>query len=363
MCAWTQIGCSPSFRSCRAVEARPRLSAGGQGFARTKDTIKACAKAPFVLETCLDHRKPLDLRAVLLMLSLCLVWGLQQSVLKLAAHDITPLMQIALRSGIAAVMVGVFMVWRKESLSLSGGHWRPGLLVGVLFALEFLLLGQSILLTSASHVAVFVYTAPIFVALGLHFRLPAERLNAIQWGGIAVAFGGIAVAFLGRTSSVAVPDAANAVQALWGDALAVLGGMAWASTTIVVRCSSLARASASQTLLYQLVAAFVLLMVAAVALGQTTFLSTPLAWSALAFQAVVVSFVSFLVWFWLLRHYLASQLSVFSFLTPLFGVGFGMWLLHEPLESSFVVGAVLVLAGVVLVSNHVWVKARLTGSH
>lgn len=317
---------------------------------------------PF-LETCLDHRKPLDIRAVVLMLAVCLVWGLQQSVLKMAAHDITPLMQIALRSGIAAVMVGVFMVWRKEGLSLSGGHWRPGLLVGVLFALEFLLLGQSILLTSASHVAVFVYTAPIFVALGLHFRLPSERLNALQWGGIALSFSGIAVAFLGHTSSPAVPGAANSMQTLWGDALAVLGGIAWAGTTIVVRCSSLARASASQTLLYQLVAGFVLLIAVAVALGQTTFLSTPMAWGALAFQAVVVSFVSFLVWFWLLRHYLASQLSVFSFLTPLFGVGFGMWLLHEPLESSFLVGAILVLAGVLVVSNHAWFKARLTGRY
>jgi drug/metabolite transporter (DMT)-like permease len=60
------------------------------------------------------------------------------------------------------------------------------------------------------------------------------------------------------------------------------------------------------------------------------------------------------VWFWLLRHYLASQLGVFSFMTPLFGVGFGVWLLNEPLESRFVAGAVLVLIGVVLVSNHAW---------
>lgn len=311
----------------------------------------------------MDHRKSLDLRAVVLMLALCLVWGLQQSVLKLAAHDIAPVLQIALRSGIAAVLVGLFMLWRKESLSLSGGNWRPGLLVGFLFALEFLLVGQSIRLTTASHVVVFLYTAPVFVALGLHFRLPAERLNAIQWSGIGLAFGGILVAFLGRTpTGAAAVNAADPVLALWGDALAVLGGVAWAATTVVVRCSSLARASASQTLLYQLVAAFVLLLGAAFALGQTTFHSTPLAWGALAFQSLVVSFVSFLVWFWLLRHYLASELGVFSFVTPLFGVAFGFWLLQEPLESSFLAGAALVLAGVVLVSNHAWFQARLAGT-
>ena len=310
----------------------------------------------------MDTRKPLDGRAIGLMLLLCLVWGLQQSVLKLVANDITPLLHIALRSGVAAVLVGLFMVWQREGLPLSNGSWRPGLLVGFLFALEFLLLGQGLRWTTASHLVVFLYSAPVFVALGLHFRLPEERLNWIQWGGIALAFAGIALAFFARGSAVA-PNAVPPEHMLWGDLLALLGGMAWAATTVVVRCSSLARASASQTLLYQLVAAFVLLVGAAFVLGQTQINPTPLVWSALAFQSVVVSFASFLVWFWLLRHYLASQLSVFSFLTPLFGVGFGMWLLHEPLESSFLVGAILVLAGVLVVSNHAWFKARLTGRY
>jgi drug/metabolite transporter (DMT)-like permease len=111
-------------------------------------------------------------------------------------------------------------------------------------------------------------------------------------------------------------------------------------------------------LLYQLAIGFVLLMLAVVALGQTGFRSTPIAWGSLLFQSVVVSFASYLTWFWLLRHYLASRLGVFSFLTPLFGVAFGVWLLDEPLEASFLVGALLVCAGIVLVSGHAWFKAR-----
>ncbi|MCW2311198.1 EamA family transporter [Rhodoferax antarcticus] len=72
---------------------------------------------------------------------------------------------------------------------------------------------------------------------------------------------------------------------------------------------------------------------------------------------MLVSFASFLTWFWLLRHYLAARLGVFSFLTALFGMGFGVWLLGEPLEPRFVLGATLVLAGVMLVSSHGWLSA------
>jgi drug/metabolite transporter (DMT)-like permease len=84
-------------------------------------------------------------------------------------------------------------------------------------------------------------------------------------------------------------------------------------------------------------------------------------WVSLAFHSLVVSFASFLVWFWLLRKYLASRLGVFSFMTPLFGIVFGAWLLSEPIELSFLLGAVPVLAGIVLVSGGGWVTQTLKG--
>lgn len=304
----------------------------------------------------MDTRKALDGRATGLMLILCLVWGLQQVLLKAAAPDIAPLLQIALRSGAAALLVSALMLRRGERVLLRDGTWRPGLLVGFLFALEFLLVGEGLRHTSASHMVVFLYTAPIFVALGLHWKLPAERLGRIQWLGIALAFAGIVLTFFGRQQPAGTTQPGNI---LWGDFLALLAGIAWAATTVVVRLSRLARASATRTLLYQLAAAFVLLTLAAVALGQTAIRPTPLAWGSLAFQALVVSFASYLAWFWLLRHYLASRLGVFSFLTPLFGMAFGVLLLDEPLEPSFLAGAALVLAGIALVSGYGWFRVLL----
>jgi drug/metabolite transporter (DMT)-like permease len=192
-----------------------------------------------------------------------------------------------------------------------------------------------------------LYTAPIFAALGLHLKLPAERLSALQWLGIGLAFAGIVLTFFGRSQPIGTAMTTNM---LFGDALSLLAGMSWAATTVVVRCSRLSSASASQTLLYQLVGAFVLLMLAAVVLGQTTIHFTSVVWASLVFHSVIVSFASYLAWFWLLRHYLATRLGVFSFMTPLFGMAFGVWLLNEPLEPSFVAGAALVMAGVMLVS-------------
>ena len=307
----------------------------------------------------MDTRKPLDSPAIGCMLVLCVLWALQQVALKATAADIAPIFLIALRSGAAALLVGLVMLARGESWGLSDGNWRPGLVVGGLFGLEFLLVGEGLRHTSASHMVVFLYTAPIFAALGLHWRLPAERLGAVQWLGIALAFGGISIAFFGRSQ----PSAAVPGNMLWGDFLGLLAGMAWGATTMVVRCSRLSSAPATQTLLYQLVCAFVLLLVAALLTGQAHFTPTPWLWANLAFHTLVVSFASFLVWFWLLRHYLASRLGVFSFMTPLFGIVLGAWLLDEPIEASFVLGAVPVLLGIVLVSGGSWVTQLLAPLH
>ena len=294
--------------------------------------------------------KAIDGRAVGIMVLLCMVWGLQQIAIKLAAHDMTPMMQIGIRSGLAAVLVGALMGLRRERLHLAGGLWRPALLVGCLFGLEFVLIGEGLRHTSAGHMAVFLYTAPVFAALGLHFRLASERLHPLQWGGIALAFAGIAVAFFGRTAG------ASNQASLHGDLLGVLAGAAWGFTTVAVRCSRLSTAPATETLLYQLIGAFVMLMAASAWMGQAEVRLTPIVWQSLVFQTLVVSFASYLVWFWLLRQYIASRLGVFSVMTPLFGVGFGVWLLHEPLEPSFVAGAVLVLAGITVVSGQRWVS-------
>ena len=286
----------------------------------------------------MDERKALDQTASSLMIVLCMVWGLQQVILKMAASDISPLMQIALRSGLAALLLLPLVLLDQKSQLMNPKNVKAGALVAVLFSLEFFLLAQALQLTSASHAVVLLYTAPIFVALGLHWKLPSERLTLLQWTGIGIAFIGIQQ------------------QMLWGDLYALAAAIAWAATTVTVRLSSLAQAAVTQTLFYQLAGSFILLLGLAFFMGQAVVQWTPLVMGSLAFHTLIVSFASFLAWFWLLRNYLASRLGVFSFLTPLFGIIFGVWLLDENIEANFIFGTALVLLGILVVSLQGWLR-------
>lgn len=297
-----------------------------------------------------DIRRSLDGLAVQLMVVLCCIWGLQQVAIKLAAPDMAPVLQIGLRSLVAAALVVLFMRCKRQPFDFGDGTLGPGLLAGVLFALEFLFVAEGLRHTSASHMVVLLYTAPIFAALGLHLTQPSERLRPLQWLGIGLAFGGIVIAFGAGALQQSISR-----EMLLGDGLGLLAGLFWGLTTVVVRCTRLSKAAPAKTLLYQLLCAALLLIPLAWLGGRVDSVRfTPVVWGSLLYQSVLVSFVAFLSWFWLLRRYLAAPLGVFSFMTPLFGVLFGVWLLDERIDAFFVGGGMLVLLGITLVSADGW---------
>ena len=293
------------------------------------------------------NRKPLDAFAMSMLVGLCVLWGLQQVTVKLAAPGMHPAMQLGLRSLVAAVLVYALMMVRGQKLSLRDGTLLPGLGAGALFAIEFLFAAIGLQYTTASHMSVFLYTAPIFTVLGLHLLLPAERLGMQQWLGVLAAFAGVGVAF----SNGFFGSGKELGDMLLGDALGVLGGLFWAATTVLIRCSALSEAPPATTLLYQLGVCGALLTSVALLRGEAAHVvMTPMVWGCLFFQSVIVAFASYLAWFWMLRRYLASRVAVFSFLTPMFGVAFGVLLLGDPVDARFAIGALLVLAGVVMVN-------------
>ena len=293
-------------------------------------------------------RRALDMRAVGLMLLLCAIWGFQQVAIKSTNAAIAPMFQAGLRSVIAAVLLGLGRS-RGTPLFQADGTFGAGLAAGALFAGEFICVFFGLTLTSASHMAIFLYTAPCFTALGLHLFAPGERLQRTQWAGVGLAFAGIALAFADGFLKPRAP--AHRYWPAAGDALGILGGAMWAATTVVVRSTALARASASKTLFYQLAVSAVVLVALAALFGQVSFAQvTPVAVASLAYQSVIVAFVSYLSWFWLLTRYSASRLSVFTFLSPLFGVAFGVLLLGESVGWRFMSAAALVLTGIALVN-------------
>jgi drug/metabolite transporter (DMT)-like permease len=278
------------------------------------------------------------------MLMLCVSWGFNQIAVKLALPDIPPMLQATIRSSGALIVLFVIARLRGVKLFERDGTLRAGLFAGAIFGFEFVLIYRGLLLTSASRAVVFLYTAPFFVALGSHVFL-GERLRASQWGGLALCFTGVALA-------IGVPQADVDAKVLLGDLMIVGGGAMWAATTLIVKATALLRAPAEKGLGYQVAISIPILALAAWISGEAlTRVPGPLALSLMAYQAIWVVGLTFLLWFALVKTYSASKLSAFTFITPLFGVVASYFIMHDTLSLAFGAAALLVIAGLYLVNR------------
>ena len=288
--------------------------------------------------------RSLSPRAIALMLMLCASWGFNQIAVKLALPDIPPLLQGTFRSIGALPLLLLIAHFRGQKIFIRDGTLRAGLLLGVIFGVEFALIYRGLLFTSASRAVVFLYTAPFFVALG-SYRFLGERLRASQWAGLALSFAGVALA-------IGVPQADVDANVLWGDILIVGGGALWAATTLIVKATRLRHAPAEKSLIYQVTLSIPILALAALVSGETlTRVPGPLALSLMVYQTVWVVGLTFLLWWVLVKTYSASKLSAFTFITPLFGVVASYFILHDTLTPVFGAAALLVIAGLFLVNR------------
>src|ERR1700677_20169 len=288
--------------------------------------------------------RPLSPGAVAWMLMLCLSWGFNQIAVKLTLPDVPPMLQAMIRSAGALPVLLLIARLRGVRLFERDGTLGAGLFAGLLFGLEFVLVFRGLLLTSASRAVVFLYTAPFFVTLG-SYQFLGERLRASQWAGLGLSFAGVALA-------IGVPQADVDANVLLGDLLVVGGGALWAATTLLVKGTPLLRAPPEKALGYQVAVSVPILGFAAWVWGETlTRVPGPLALSLMAYQAIWVVGLTFLIWFGLVRTYSASKLSAFTFITPLFGVVASYFIMHDTLTPVFGAAALLVIAGLYLVNR------------
>ena len=143
----------------------------------------------------MKQKKHLDGLAVAALLILCISWGGQQVAIKLIAADVSPVMQSAIRSIGATFIVVLCAAFRRESLIERDGTLWWGVVAGLLFTFEFLLVYWGLEFTHASRAVIFLYLAPFVVAIGAQKFIPGERLEPAQFAGLGVAFIGIAIAF------------------------------------------------------------------------------------------------------------------------------------------------------------------------
>jgi drug/metabolite transporter (DMT)-like permease len=266
--------------------------------------------------------------------------------IKFSNQGIPPMLAATVRSGAAALCLWVLTGLKGDRVWLRGPDLKYGIIIGVLFGLDFLFLYWGTAFTNASRAIIFLYTHPFWVALGAHFFLPDDRLTPMKIGGLVLAFTGMA--------SVFGSGSGNLPAGYWiGDLMEIAAAIFWAATTIYIKRVAKDRPITHyQTLFSQLIYSMPVLAAGWIAFeyGNPISLTGPVL-AALGYQCLVVAFFSYVLWFWMIHTYPVSRLAAFTFLAPIFGVIFGGVLMGDSLPLLLWVGLVCVAGGIYLVNR------------
>jgi drug/metabolite transporter (DMT)-like permease len=295
--------------------------------------------------TASSRARRLDLGAAALLVLICAVWGGNTTAVKIANEGISPIFQAGLRSIGSGTLLLLWCWYRGVSLFRIDGTWWLGLVVGLLFSLEFGLLYVGLAMTDVSRAVLLIFTSPFVTALGAHLFVPSERLTPLKWLGLFLAFSAVALVF---SSGLTMPRP----EQIMGDLLCLAMGVTWGIENVIIKVSRLSRIEPERVLFYDLSISSLLLMGAAYLVGEAGLFHPSLrVLAGFAYAIIAVSFASYLIFTGMLRRYEAAALASFMFLSPIFGVVIATLLLGEPLTATILAALALNALGIALVNR------------
>lgn len=292
----------------------------------------------------MESKEYLDSKAILAILILTLLWGFNYSAIKYSNQGISPVFASALRSLIASICGAIYCLRKGEKLFHTDIRLFHGIVVGLLFGLEFACIYFGMLYTDSARSVVFVFLSPFVVAVGAHFFLKGDRLTLLKTLGLMTAFVGILFVFYGKPKT-AKPNM------LIGDLLEITAGILWGATTLYIKRFMAGKVQPIHTFLYQLFFSIPILFGVSLILEPNwIYRIDPLILTSIFYQSVIVAFISYFIWFKLIHQYSVSRLSAFTFFTPIFGVLSGILFLGEEFTFSLMVGLPMVSVGIFFVN-------------
>lgn len=291
----------------------------------------------------MQRKAALDGVGLAALLAVQALLAFNQIVVKLVNAGLQPVFFAGLRSCLAVFFVWAWLAWRGRPPRLHRATVPMGLLIGAVFAGEFLSLFMALDLTSVGRASVLFYSMPLWFAVMAHFGLPGERITPLRGLGLVLAFAGTAVAILGR--------GAGSGGSLAGDVFGLLAAFGWAGTAFLARRPVMAKEGPEMQLFWMVLVSGPILLAVAPLFGPLIRDFQPVHIAGLLFQAGVVVAGGFIAWLWLLSVYPAALVASFSFLTPILAIGLDWLIFGTRPAPGLIVAAALVGAGITLINR------------
>jgi drug/metabolite transporter (DMT)-like permease len=284
------------------------------------------------------------MKARLVWLILCGIWGSTWLFIKLGLEDLPPITFAGIRFVISSAILFVLIRARNISLPRNSRDWSLLAFTGVLsFSLNYGLVFWGEQYISSGLAAVLQSTLPAFGLVIAHLHLPGERMTWVKSVGVVLGIVGVAVVF---SNQLAIAGG----KALAGCIALVLSAFFAAYSNVLVKAYGKNLEPAILAAGQMFFGLIPLMLVGLLLEGNPlAFRWTPMALVSMFYLAVVGSVIAFLLYYWLVHNMDVTKSMLIALVTPVVAVVLGMVVLGEELTWRTIVGALMIMAGIGLI--------------
>jgi drug/metabolite transporter (DMT)-like permease len=293
--------------------------------------------------------QPIRVRGALLALLTAALWGGNPVAVSYSVDALPPVAVAAIRFAMATAFMWLWCRLEGGPLALQPGQRLPALVAGVLMFVQIASFNWGVVWSNSSHSSMLINTAIFWVAGFEHFVTGTDRMDTRKLLGLIIAAAGV-IAVLWTTNPQSPAKSQDQVT-LAGDLVLLASAVVLAVKLVYVK-QSLRIIAPGKLIFWHNVVGLVCFTVYSALFEKPTV--GRLTWPAtlgVIYQGVFVAGLCFAIQAVLLRHHSASQISVFGFATPLFGVALGVLLRGDTFSANLLVAAVCVAIGIVLVTT------------
>ncbi len=271
-------------------------------------------------------------------------WGFNWPVTKYLLSELPPLTLRGVTGVIGALLLAVFAVMRRQSLSVPADQW-PRLIPAAILNVTgwMVLMGLALLWLPASEAALIAYTMPVWASL-IAWPVLGERPTLVRTISLVMAFAGLA-SIMGGNGLTA------SVEKLPGILMALGGAFGFALGTVLAKKLPIKLPPVTAAAWQIGIGCFPVAVVGL--LVETTHLEkvTELGWFLLFYSTVIQFCIAYVSWFAALARLPASVAAIGTMAVPVIGVVASAIALHEPLGPGQIAALILTLAAVVLATR------------
>ena len=287
--------------------------------------------------------KSIDGVAASFLIVFSILLGLNQVCVKLVNVGMHPVFQVALRSTLAIIPILLYCYFTKKKIIISDGSFIPGVIAGILFAVEFIFLFTALDYSTVTRVSLIFYTMPVWLTLSAHFLIDNDKLSLKKIIGLALAAFGLILA-------IYEPNGEYNEKQFFGDLYSLLASFCWAAIAIMLKTTRLNKSIPETQLLYQLIVSGIILLPISFLFNDFIRDMNISLVLIFLFQVTIIMCLGFIGWLWVMSRYSASSTSSFAFLTPIFGVLFGWLIMDDNINLQIYFSLFLTCMGIYMIN-------------